>query len=154
MTSYEYNGRQYYWSGRSWLDEHYIAVCGSVALELCQHFPVRVKGLKQAATLRHRAVTNGQSCLNLLAEKAMTQSKDPAVLANLVGLMRDRGLQSRALTLTWGRPLNGPFLVARAACWCDLGEYDKARRAAQMALSMGSGEYATAVLRRIEKEAS
>lgn len=153
MTRYELNGRQFYWSGQSWLDEHYIAVSGKVALELSQRFSVRVRGSRQAAALRDRAKRYGQSSLNILAEKALTRSRDPGASASLVGLLRDRGLQERALILTWGRPLNGPFLVARAACWCDLGEYEKAKKAAQMAASMGSRLYASAVLRRIEKEA-
>lgn len=154
MKSYEYKEQRYYWSGKSWLDEHYVAVCGELSLELTKRFQVRIEGVESAAALRKEARAQGLVSFNQLAERTLLESKDPAALASLVGHLRDRGQQKRALILTRKGPMTPALLVARAACWCDLGYYEKARAAAGLARMMGSGMYADAVLRRISREAS
>lgn len=155
----EFQGQSYRWSGKVWLDQHFLEVPQKLADDLNEHFltdlldPDRSDWMDLAVTLR-RAGTDLQnrSTLGLVARACRMRlnhnPRDQATRAILSSALRHLGqpLQAEEVTRNWTDPA---VLTSRAAALCDLGRWNEAQAAVKLALRCGAGEYAKQVQYRI-----
>jgi tetratricopeptide (TPR) repeat protein len=74
------------------------------------------------------------------------------IIVALAAILRSRHRPESALELTQSllNQRSTPLFTTRAAAWCDLGEWEKAKKEVARALAIGPSEQAFAVVRRIK----
>lgn len=152
MKAHQFNGQTFYFTGTRWLDSDYIAVPGKTAELLSKQLKLDISSPEEAARIRRSARSQGQSTVGTLAIQSILDNPRPEYLPVLVGLLRDRGQQRRALELTENAAECKALLVARAACWADLKEWMPAVKEASRAKQLGAGRVADSVLNRVLRE--
>lgn len=144
----ELEGKGYIWDGSAWCElETFLRPPGAVVSKLNRQIQDQLTQSDEAATDFQELLSRAKIARDAkqlqrserLLRRALTIKPDHrGVLAILCSLLRDRGASERALAETHAfRDLSyPPLLTSRAAAYCDLGQWEEAKREIARVLAM------------------
>ncbi len=157
----ELDGKKYTWDGREWVGEDYLkppqVIVRRLNGRLSQHLAQEDQSITNVYLLVKRARNARENLQYNRAEELARQilKIDPenhSRLAVLYASLREKGFPQRALDETepYRDTSNPALLTSRAAAYCDLGMWTKAKRTIGQSLAIRKSEEAFLVVRRIK----
>ena len=155
-------GCSYTWNGRSWFDSRtYHAPPAALASKLnellASHLAIEDAAITDFNGLLRIAQVAREASQYKRAEVALRRAiqlepSSEAAFAILCSVLRHLGASDRAIRETQHLSSSrySPLVVSRAAAFCDLEEWEKAKSTLSRALAMGDSPEAFGVMNRIK----
>lgn len=172
--SIEYQGRKYTLNGDYWIDESYMIAPSSIQMELNQIcFSEEILNETDIDILvetgdrykKSSSISLAIKCYRRaieIAEANENISKLQSILARLTSCLRDQGKPEEVVSLFASikkrfnsKIFNSALLTSAAAAYCDLQEYENAKKCCDRAYALSGGKVSgelRSVYGRIKKE--
>lgn len=158
----EIEGRKYTWDGRCWLDSSYLVPPISILLKLnalikdaLEEEDAMISDEKEILSRAHaaRAMKQYERAEKLVCRVLKNNPFNFSVVSVLSAILREKGQPDKAIELTepFKNSKNAALLTSRAAAFCDLGEWELAKKQIAKVLAIGGTEEAFLVVKRIKK---
>jgi tetratricopeptide (TPR) repeat protein len=163
-TFVDYNGKQYVWTGEDWYEAGSyllppVSIISYLNRKLAEVLADTDRQITERGALFNSAIAAREAGQYQRAERlirrALSQSpQDQSLLAVLSSILRARGLPQQAIDETGceGSINNPALLTSRAAAFCDLRLWERAKAEVGRALAIEGSEEAFNVVHRIKAE--